>query len=192
MYAALRPPGQARGSRPACRGPALGRFLPSRPAGLRGGPPVAAQRSASPCRPLWPSPRLRPSLRVLGRPPPARVRVAGLKPALGLWLPASALRSFGSLVPGRWPLRSYRCGPPLCRVLRSPRRFPPRPGLPLLPPRGLRCLRFARHLRGARSFPPRGLAAPPCRLLAVARLLRFIFFAPFRPPSGGNAGSRMI
>lgn len=156
MYAALRPPGQARGSRPACRGPARGRFLPSRAAALRGGPPVAAPRSAPPCRPLWPSPRLRPSLRVLGRPPPARVNVrAKARPCL--WLPASALRSFGSLGPGRWPLRSYRGGPPLCRALRSPRRFPPRPGLPLLHPRGLRCLRFARHLRGVRSFPPRVL-----------------------------------
>lgn len=124
---------------------------PSRRAARRG----SAFRSAlSPSLAVPPPPPVSPGPRpsASGKGPRCR---AYARP--GLWLPASALRSFGSLGPGRWPLRSYRGGPPLCRALRSPRRFPPRPGLPLLPPRGLRCLRFARHLRGGVFPAPRGV-----------------------------------
>jgi hypothetical protein len=186
MYAALRPPGQARGSRPAFRGPARGRFLPSRPAGLRGGPPVAAPRSAPPCRPFWPSPRLRPSLRVLGRPPPARVRVAGLKPALafGSRPPPSAPSAPLSPVVGPCGLTAAgrlcagSCGRPGGSPLGPGSRSSPRGGSGAFASLGT---------SGGRVPSPRGVfAAPPCRLLALARLLRVRFPRPLPSPFRGK------
>lgn len=146
--------------------------VPLRPVARFGRPPASARRSGSSAvrlrqgfalpgsRPPWP---LAPGLR------PPFLRLPGPRSLALAVLPRRA-----ASVPGPAVAPAV---PPSARAPAPPPAGAPVPSLRSAPPGG--------------TFPaPRGVfAAPPCRLLALARLLRVRFLAPFRPPPGETQGS---